>query len=223
MAGESSYERGYRHGTEGTPGEPQGGKLGVFSSKLGPLPLWAWLAIITIIALVYYVYSQKKNSNSNSSTSNSTGSDEESSSLIPQFVNQTYTQVLPPSPPNPSNPSQPAPPQQTQTGGQTTTPPTQTTTPPTSTGSSKPPTTSTTTVKTTGKMPAKPSTPSEPIFNGSYTVKKGQTLDQVAKQFGITREQLAHANGLGTGAGLRTGQVLKVPNPAPGGKPNKAQ
>lgn len=62
-----------------------------------------------------------------------------------------------------------------------------------------------------------------PIFNGTYKVKKGQTLAQIATQFGITREQLAHANGLGTGAGLRDGQVLHVPNPAPKGKPGPAQ
>jgi LysM repeat protein len=61
-----------------------------------------------------------------------------------------------------------------------------------------------------------------PIFNATYVVKKGQTLDSVAKQFKISRVELAHANGLGTGAGLRTGQKLKVPSPAGTGTPNKA-
>jgi len=55
-----------------------------------------------------------------------------------------------------------------------------------------------------------------------YKVQKGETLDSLAKKFGISRVDLAHANGLGTGAGLRTGQTLKVPAPAPAGKPNKA-
>ena len=62
-----------------------------------------------------------------------------------------------------------------------------------------------------------------PIFNKTYIVKKGETLNSIAKQLHISRVDLAHANGLGTGAGLRTGQTLKVPAPAPGGTPNKAQ
>lgn len=60
----------------------------------------------------------------------------------------------------------------------------------------------------------------------SYTVKKGQSLEQIAKQFGIDVACLAHNNvyvkgevpgnkkvgqPLGTGAGLKTGQVLKIP------------
>jgi LysM repeat protein len=57
------------------------------------------------------------------------------------------------------------------------------------------------------------------------TVKKGQTLDEIAKEYGITPAELAHANvyvkgeaasskvgqTLGTGAGLKTGQKLRVP------------
>jgi LysM repeat protein len=71
------------------------------------------------------------------------------------------------------------------------------------------------------KPPAKkPSQP--PIFNSSYTVRKGDTLESVAKKYDISRVALAHANGYGTGAGLRTGEKLKVPSPPPGGKPNKA-
>lgn len=52
-----------------------------------------------------------------------------------------------------------------------------------------------------------------PLMSGTYTVKPGQTLASVARLFGISRVQLAHANGLGTGAGLRTGQKLHVPGP----------
>lgn len=61
----------------------------------------------------------------------------------------------------------------------------------------------------------------------SYTVKPGQTLSSIANMFGISVATLAHANvyvpgelpgnakvgqTLGTGAGLRTGQVLKIPH-----------
>jgi LysM repeat protein len=41
------------------------------------------------------------------------------------------------------------------------------------------------------------------------TVKPGETLENVADRLGLTREELAHDNGLGTGAGLRAGQTLK--------------
>ena len=59
-----------------------------------------------------------------------------------------------------------------------------------------------------------------------YTVQAGDTLASIAKKFGITVATLAHANvyvkgevagnkkvgqPLGTGAGLLTGQVLKIP------------
>lgn len=63
----------------------------------------------------------------------------------------------------------------------------------------------------------------------TYTVKAGDTLASIAARFGISVTQLAHANvyvsgelpgnkkvgqTLGTGAGLKTGQVLKVPKVA---------
>ena len=41
----------------------------------------------------------------------------------------------------------------------------------------------------------------------------------IGKKYGITRVELAHANGLGTGAGLRTGQRLRVPSPKGKGQP----
>lgn len=61
----------------------------------------------------------------------------------------------------------------------------------------------------------------------SYTVQKGDTLASIAKKFGITVEALASSNvyvpgevagnkkvgqPLGTGAGLKTGQVLRIPH-----------
>jgi LysM repeat protein len=62
----------------------------------------------------------------------------------------------------------------------------------------------------------------------TYTVKAGDTLAGLASRFGISIATLAHANvyvsgeaaaskvgkQLGTGAGLKTGQKLKVPNKA---------
>lgn len=62
----------------------------------------------------------------------------------------------------------------------------------------------------------------------TYTVKAGDTLASLASRYGISIGTLAHANTyvkgeaaaskvgqqLGTGAGLKTGQVLKIPNKA---------
>lgn len=181
----------------------------VFTRKIGPLSMWVWMLIALILAIVYYLY--KKNSSSSANTAataaagNAPGGVD--SSLVPQFINQTYVNSEPPVAPNVTvNNTVPLPPPPLP-GGNTNVP--------------APPSTTPTTPKSQPPTPAKP--PTEPIFNGTYRVKAGQTLQDVASQFGITREQLAHANGLGTGAGLRTGQVLRVPNPAPAGKPNKAQ
>lgn len=69
-------------------------------------------------------------------------------------------------------------------------------------------------------------TPSRGSSTTSYTVKKGDTLASVAAKYHISVSELAHSNvyvsgevpgnakvgqPLGTGAGLKTGQVLKIP------------
>jgi LysM repeat protein len=84
-----------------------------------------------------------------------------------------------------------------------------------------PKTTKTTTPAKTNPTPVKKVTGYREV-----TVKAGQTLDEIAKQYGITPAELASQNvyvagevpgnkkvgqTLGTGAGLKTGQVLKVP------------
>lgn len=86
---------------------------------------------------------------------------------------------------------------------------------------------------TTNSQPSPPtSTPGPPVQQGStpvkYTVKAGDSLASIAKKYGISVASLAHANvyvpgevsgnkkvgqTLGTGAGLKTGQVLTVPLP----------
>lgn len=90
---ESSYERGYKHGTEGAPGG--GGNF--LTSKLGPLPVWVWAAMGLGFAITYYLW-QKKAANSTASASNtSTGTTgTTNASLIPQFVNQVYANTTPP-------------------------------------------------------------------------------------------------------------------------------
>ena len=186
---------------------PEGGGGGsFFTRKAGPLPMWGWMAIVGVLVLVYAYY--KKSKNATAATTQSTATNNTpggvDSSLVPQFINQTYTQETPPAAPNVTvNNTVPNEPPDVTT---INIPP-----PPSATPSNPNPPT------------PRPAPMASPIFNGTYKVKKGQTLQQVATQFGITREQLAHANGLGTGAGLRDGQILKVPNPAPKGVPNKAQ
>jgi hypothetical protein len=78
----------------------EGGGGNVFTRKLGPLPMWAWMGIALAIALVYYFWEKNKSSSSTSSTDTSEntpgGVD---SSLVPQFVNQTYVNNTPPAAP----------------------------------------------------------------------------------------------------------------------------
>jgi len=181
----------------------RGGGGSFFTRKAGPLPMWGWMAIVGVLVLVYAYYKKSKSATAattqTAATNNTPGGVD--SSLVPQFINQTYTNETPPAAPNVTvNNTVPIPTPDVDI------PPPPSVTPP----NPKPPA-------------PRPAPLASPIFNGTYKVKKGQTLAQVATQFGITREQLAHANGLGTGAGLRDGQTLKVPNPSPKGKPGPAQ
>ena len=183
---------------ERTPTRSSAGRENVFTHKLGPLPTWVW---IVILGLGIVAWSWWKNKSASAASAANTASSGTPADQVPQFVNQTYTTVTPPSVSvtntEPQSPpvSQPTAPGPVKTG----------------TPSKEPP----------PYRPA-PKTAQPPIFNSTYVVKKGETLNSIAKQLGISRVDLAHANGLGTGAGLRTGQTLKVPSPAPGGTPNKA-
>lgn len=86
------------------PQRPAGGKENVFTRKIGPLPMWAWVAIIGGAILAWSFW---KNKTAGSTTSTpATGTD---ASQVPQFVNQTYTTVSPPvaGPPGPPGPAGP--------------------------------------------------------------------------------------------------------------------
>jgi LysM repeat protein len=183
---------------ERTPTRSSSGGGNVFTHKLGPLPTWVW---IVIIGLAIVAWSWWKNKSASAASSANTAASSTPADQVPQFVNQTYTTVTPPS------------------VNVTDTDATPVSVPP----GGAPPKPTPTPVKTTAPKPVAPKPQQPPIFNKTYIVKKGETLNSIAKQLGISRVDLAHANGLGTGAGLRTGQTLKVPSPAPGGTPNKAQ
>lgn len=91
--------------SEQAPEAPvKGKKENVFTRKIGPMPMWAWVAIIgaAIIGFAYY-------KNKNSAASSSTTGAMTDASQVPQFVNQTYTQPGPPvaGPPGPAGPAGP--------------------------------------------------------------------------------------------------------------------
>lgn len=67
-----------------------GGGGNIFKRKIGPLPMWVWLAI-GIGAIGLYVLYKSKSSSSSSAAGATT-----SAATVPQFVNQTYTTVQPP-------------------------------------------------------------------------------------------------------------------------------
>lgn len=85
---ETSFERGYRQGQAGEFGAT---KPGTFTQRLGPLPLWGWMAVALLLALGFYLF--RKNSSSTNSASPTGTTD---SSMVPQFVNQVYNQEEPP-------------------------------------------------------------------------------------------------------------------------------
>lgn len=174
----------------------------VFTHKIGPLPMIVWVMIIGGVIVAWSLFKSRTSGKSDTS-SQDTGT---SAADVPQFVNQTYTTVTPPSvtinePPE----TEPAAPPTG--GGDKSGPPIPSNYHP---PHPKPP----------GIRPGPARQP--PIFNGTYIVKRNEDLNAIAKKYGITRVELAHANGLGTGAGLRTGQRIKVPSPPPKGVPNKA-
>src|ERR1700761_8481263 len=85
---------------------PEGGGGGVGSvlkRQVGPLPMWGWMGIALLLAIIWYAVQKKKSgsstttgagSSSGTSTVNSPGGVD--SSLVPQFINQTYTETTPP-------------------------------------------------------------------------------------------------------------------------------
>ena len=64
-----------------------------------------------------------------------------------------------------------------------------------------------------------PSTPSQPVSSGTYTVKSGDTLSVIASKLGTTVNAIARLNGISNPNVIYVGQSLKIPgsggSPAP--------
>jgi len=81
-------------GAAPAPPSSRGGRENVFTHKLGPLPMWGWLAIVGGLLVAWRLYSNKTNASAAASqqgqTATGTSSGDTSANLVPQFVNQTY-------------------------------------------------------------------------------------------------------------------------------------
>lgn len=168
------------------------------------------IALAGGLAWMWWERSHKKASSSSTTTTVITGSVSSNTGISGSMLNA----ILKDWQQNPPTSST-----ATSTGSKTAKTTTKTTTPETTKTVSKTP--PKTPPKTVAKAPVKKITGYKTV-----TVKAGQTLDEIAKEYGITPAELASQNvyvkgevpgdkkvgqTLGTGAGLKTGQVLKVP------------
>lgn len=62
---EQAPERPAGQPAGGPPGKPPG-KENVFTRKIGPLPMWVWLAIVAVVIVGYFLLSKKKKGGSSS-------------------------------------------------------------------------------------------------------------------------------------------------------------
>jgi len=71
----------------------QSGSGNPLKRKIGPLPTWAWVAIAAGIVIAWAWWRNR--------TQAATAAPAQDAGQVPQFVNQTYTSVVPPTPPHP--------------------------------------------------------------------------------------------------------------------------
>ena len=176
-----------------------GGKFAFLKKKLGPQPTWAWMAELLGLALAYSLYKDRKasSSSSTSSTAAAASNGATPADQVPDVIIQNGLSGR-------------------QWSG------------PSTTGS----TTGTSTTGTTGSTvppSVPPSTPPTTTRPTSYTAPGTDTgdINQIAKQFGLTEQQLIAANPnlkklkvkvgnksvnlIGSGAPVPKGTVLKIP------------
>jgi hypothetical protein len=81
------------------PAAPKAGG-NVLTRKIGPLATWVWIVLVSVPIVLYGIVERSKTSSTAAaSTAASTTASTTNASQVPQFVNQTYTTVLPPSAP----------------------------------------------------------------------------------------------------------------------------
>lgn len=183
--------------SEPMPESGGGAPGGFMSRRFMGIPAIVWLAGAAILA---YLYFRNKNSSGNTSGGASSGSTGDTSttgniSLKPSTETIDITGLQ-------QNPNT----TETETDQQTT---------------------NVTGPVETGRPPVKQH--QTKTSNVKYTVKAGETLAEIARRYGISVACLAHHNvyvkgevpgnrkvgeRLGTGAGLKTGQVLTIPSKA---------
>lgn len=88
-----------------TPQPSSGGSGNIWSRRIGPLPMWGWGGIALLAVVLLYMYRNNKAKTTSSSSGGSSASTVDTpggvdASLVPQFVNQVYTQDQPPAAPN---------------------------------------------------------------------------------------------------------------------------
>lgn len=173
--------------SEQAPEAPvRGKKENVFTRKIGPMPMWAWVAIIGAV-IIGYAYYKNKNAASTAATTASTTD----ASQVPQFVNQTYTSPVPPvaGPPGPAGPQGPQGPP-----GVVTVPPI---------------------IKDKGPPGTGTIQPGGPMKSRSEKLRYKGNLEQIAKRNNVSLEQLLELNpGLkkyeGTGHVFPVGTTVNV-------------
>ncbi len=80
-------------------------KENVFTHKIGPLPMWGWLAIIGGALVAWRVYAGKNAATQ--AQQQGTAPSSTADNTVPQFVNQTYVTTGAPSSPGTSGPGVP--------------------------------------------------------------------------------------------------------------------
>jgi hypothetical protein len=73
----------------------------VFTHRIGPLPMWGWLAIIVGGLVAWRIYSNKQAA---AQTATTTAADQTAANQVPQFVNQTYVNTTAPGAPGTTPP-----------------------------------------------------------------------------------------------------------------------
>lgn len=168
------------------PPEPQpegGGNF--FTRKIGGIPGFVWLGGAAVVA--YFLFFRGKGSTTGASSSGGGGTPSTGDITIQPGTTTVQIQgaAVPPGAPSPTGTPNPQP-----------------------------------------RFVPHPRRKTTSVTYTNYTVKTGETLAELAKRFGVSVTQLAHANvyvageapggkvgqTLGTGAGLKTGQVLRIPH-----------